>query len=65
MDYVKNNFSGNITHPALISLLCIKGGGGRVGGGGGGGGGVLHLVKCRRNSQKLLLSLSLESSKLQ
>ena len=34
-NYVENNFSGNISHPTLITLLCIKGGGG--GGGGGGG----------------------------
>ena len=26
MDYPKNNFSGNIPHPALITLLYIKGG---------------------------------------
>ena len=26
LDYPKNNFSGNIPHPALITLLCIKGG---------------------------------------
>ena len=26
LDYAKNNFSGNISHPALITLLCIKGG---------------------------------------
>ena len=26
MDYVENNFSGNIPHLALITLLCIKGG---------------------------------------
>ena len=26
MDYAKNRFSGNIPHPALITLLCIKGG---------------------------------------
>ena len=26
MDYAENNFSGNIIHPALITLLCIKGG---------------------------------------
>ena len=26
MDYVKNNFSGNIPHPALITHMCIKGG---------------------------------------
>ena len=24
MDYAENNFSGNIPHPALITLLCIK-----------------------------------------
>ena len=28
LDYVENNFSGNIPHPALITFLCIKGGGG-------------------------------------
>ena len=26
LDYAENNFSGNIPHPALITLLCIKGG---------------------------------------
>ena len=26
LDYVENNSSGNIPHPALIILLCIKGG---------------------------------------
>ena len=26
MDYTENSFSGNIPHPALITLLCIKGG---------------------------------------
>ena len=26
LDYAENNFSGNIPHPALIALLCIKGG---------------------------------------
>ena len=26
MDYPKNNFLGNIPHPTLITLLCIKGG---------------------------------------
>ena len=26
LDYLENNFSGNIPHPALITLLCIKGG---------------------------------------
>ena len=26
LDYVENNFSSNIPHPALITLLCIKGG---------------------------------------
>ena len=26
LDYPKNNFSGNIPHPALITLLCFKGG---------------------------------------
>ena len=25
LDYSENNFSGNIPHPALITLLCIKG----------------------------------------
>ena len=25
LDYVENNFSGNIPHPFLITLLCIKG----------------------------------------
>ena len=35
LDYAKNNFSWNIPHPSLTTLLCIKGGGG-----GGGGGGV-------------------------
>ena len=25
-DYAENNFSGNIPHPSLITLLCIKGG---------------------------------------
>ena len=25
-DYAENNFSGNIPHPTLITLLCIKGG---------------------------------------
>ena len=24
LDYAENNFSGNISHPALITLLCIK-----------------------------------------
>ena len=24
LDYAKNNFSGNIPHPSLITLLCIK-----------------------------------------
>ena len=28
LDNNENNFSGNIPHPALITLLCIKGGGG-------------------------------------
>ena len=26
MDYAENNFLGNISYPALITLLCIKGG---------------------------------------
>ena len=26
LDYEENSFSGNIPHPALITLLCIKGG---------------------------------------
>ena len=26
LDYAENNFSGSIPHPALITLLCIKGG---------------------------------------
>ena len=26
LDHAKNNFSGNIHHPSLITLLCIKGG---------------------------------------
>ena len=26
LDYPENNFSGNIPHPGLITLLCIKGG---------------------------------------
>ena len=26
LDYDEINFSGNIPHPALITLLCIKGG---------------------------------------
>ena len=26
LNYVKNNFSGNIPHASLITLLCIKGG---------------------------------------
>ena len=26
LDYAESNFSGNIPHPALITLLCIKGG---------------------------------------
>ena len=26
LDYAENNFSGNIPHPALITLSCIKGG---------------------------------------
>ena len=26
IDYVENNLSGNIPHPTLITLLCIKGG---------------------------------------
>ena len=26
LDYAKNNFSGNIPHPTLITLMCIKGG---------------------------------------
>ena len=26
LDYVENNLSGNIPHPSLITLLCIKGG---------------------------------------
>ena len=26
MDYAENSFSGNIPHPTLITLLCIKGG---------------------------------------
>ena len=26
LDYPENNFSGNIPHPTLITLLCIKGG---------------------------------------
>ena len=25
LDYVENNFSGNIPHPSLITLMCIKG----------------------------------------
>ena len=25
LDYAENNFSGNIPHPSLITLLCIKG----------------------------------------
>ena len=25
LDYIENNFSRNIPHPALITLLCIKG----------------------------------------
>ena len=26
LDYTKNSFSGNIPHPTLITLMCIKGG---------------------------------------
>ena len=26
LDYQENKFSGNILHPSLITLLCIKGG---------------------------------------
>ena len=26
LDYVENNFLRNISHPSLITLLCIKGG---------------------------------------
>ena len=26
LDYAENNFSGNIPHSSLITLLCIKGG---------------------------------------
>ena len=26
LEYVKGNFTGNIPHPSLITLLCIKGG---------------------------------------
>ena len=26
LEYAKGNFAGNITHPSLITLLCIKGG---------------------------------------
>ena len=26
LDYVENNFSGDIPHPTLITFLCIKGG---------------------------------------
>ena len=26
LDYAEKNFSGNIPHPTLITLLCIKGG---------------------------------------
>ena len=26
LDYAENNFSGNIPHPTVITLLCIKGG---------------------------------------
>ena len=26
LDYAENNFSSNIPHPALITILCIKGG---------------------------------------
>ena len=26
LDYAKNNFLGNIPHPSLITLICIKGG---------------------------------------
>ena len=26
LDYAKGNFAGNIPHPSLITLLCIKGG---------------------------------------
>ena len=26
LDYAENNFSANIPHPSLITLLCIKGG---------------------------------------
>ena len=26
LDYAENSFSGNIPHPTLITLLCIKGG---------------------------------------
>ena len=51
LDYNENNFSGNIPHPSLITLLCIKGGGG--GGGGGGWGGVTFNEteeKCPRSS---------------
>ena len=28
LEFVKRNFTGNIPHPSLITLLCIKGGGG-------------------------------------
>ena len=28
LDYANNNLLGNIPHPTLITLLCIKGGGG-------------------------------------
>ena len=26
LDYIENNFSGNIPYPALITFLCINGG---------------------------------------
>ena len=26
LEYVKGNFSGNIPHPSLVKLLCVKGG---------------------------------------
>ena len=53
LDYAKNKFSSNIPHPALITLLCIKGG--------------IIVVEEEEKSQKAssLTFTRLESLKLQ
>ena len=51
LDFAGNSFSGNIPHPTLITLSCIKGGGG-----GGGGGGGVNIQRNRGEVPKILSS---------